>query len=143
MKGEETAIIVSQSITAGAQKCRSETLLVYCRRGSMTKTIVSVVEPELDGRIQKPESLVGRYDNTTLIDTDFTDSFQFLALKRHVYIENHVKEGGSEVERVHSDFKGIHRSTILHLKSLPVFDMTGAAMQCTKLLINKIHNGSL
>ena len=34
----------------------------------MTKTIFSVIESELDGRIKKLEPLVGRYDNTTLID---------------------------------------------------------------------------
>ena len=87
--------------------------------------------------------MVGKYDNVTLINTDFTDSFQFPALKRQGYIENHVKEGGNEVARVHLDFKGIQRSKILHLRSLPVFGMTGAAMQCTKFLINRIQNRSM
>ena len=82
LQEKETTIMVSPTAVAGAQNRRPTTLLVYCRIGRITKTIVSVVEPELDGRIQKLEPLVGRYDNATLIDTYFTDSFQFLALTR-------------------------------------------------------------
>ena len=48
----------------------------------MTKVTNSVVEPELNEIIQRVESLIGKYDNAMLIDTDFTDSFQFPAMKR-------------------------------------------------------------
>ena len=75
----------------------------------MKKTMVFVVEPELDERIQKLEMLIVRYDNATLIDTNFTDSFQFPALKMQVYIEDYVKEGDIEASQVHAEFKGIKR----------------------------------
>jgi len=39
----------------------------------MTRVIQSVTEPELDGRIERLESLVGKYDNENLIDVDFMD----------------------------------------------------------------------
>ena len=74
------------------------------------------------------ESLIGKYDNDSLIDTDFTNSYQFLAMKRKVYIENYATEGGGEAAKMHPDFRGIQRSTILNLRSLPVFGMMGATM---------------
>ena len=83
----------------------------------MTKVALVVVEPELDERIQRMESLVGKYDNASLIDTDFTYSYQFLAMKRQVYIENYAAEGGEEAARLNIEFRGIERSTILNLRS--------------------------
>lgn len=48
---------------------------VYQRRDKMTKVALAVIEQELDERIQKMESLVGKYDNTSLINTDLKNSF--------------------------------------------------------------------
>ena len=55
-------------------------LQVYKRRSKMTKVAPVVVELELDERIQRMESLVGKYDNASLIDIYFMDSYQFLAM---------------------------------------------------------------
>lgn len=45
--------------------------------------------------------------------------------------------------RVKEKFKGLHRSTLLHLRSLHVFGTQFIAMQCTKLLARRMHGGSL
>lgn len=109
----------------------------------MTKVALAVVDPELNERIQKMESLVGKYDNVPLIDTDFIDSYQFPAMKRQFYIENYTTKGGEEEARLNLEFEGIQRSTILNLRNLLVFGTIGAVMQCTKFLLSRLQNGSL
>ena len=52
-------------------------LQVYQRRERMTKVAPAVVEPELDERIQRMESLVGKYDSALLINTDLTRKRKF------------------------------------------------------------------
>ena len=72
-----------RSPEAGIHKERGGIALqVYQRRSKMTRVAPTVVEYELDERIHKMESLVGKYDSASLIDTDLTDSFQFLAMKK-------------------------------------------------------------
>lgn len=58
-------------------------------------------------------------------------------------MEDFHKEDGTKSSRVKEDFKGIQRSTILHLRTLPVFGTQFAMMQCTKLLVRKMHGGAL
>ena len=94
----------------------------------MTRVSPTVVEQELDNRIHKMESLVGKYDSATLIDIDLTDSFEFPMLKRQVYIENYTIEVGRAVARVLPEFRGIQQSTIMNLSKLPVFGITGVVM---------------
>lgn len=109
----------------------------------MTRVSTMVVEQEIDRKIQNMESLVDKYDSATLIDTDLTDSFEFPALKRQVYIENYATEAGQAAARFMPEFRGIQQSTILNLRNLPVFRITGATMQCKKILLSRIQNGSL
>ena len=73
----------------------------------MTRVIPAVVEQELDSKIQNMESLVGKYDSATLIDTDLTNSFEFPTLKRQVYIENYATAAGQPAARVLPEFRGI------------------------------------
>ena len=82
-------------------------LQVYQRREKMTKVAPAIIEQELDERILKMESLVGKYDNAPLIDTYLTDSYQFPVMKRQVYMENYAIEVGEELARVLPEFKGI------------------------------------
>ena len=109
----------------------------------MTRVSPAVMEQEIESRIQKMESLVGKYDSATLIDTNLTDSFEFPALKRQVYIENYATAAGQPTTRVLPEFRGIQQSTILNLRNLPVFGITGVAMQCTKFLLSRVQNDSL
>lgn len=53
-----------------------------------------------------------------------------------------IKVDGIKFIEVSDNFRGIQQSMLLNL-SLPVFVMMGEAMQCTKLLINQMHGGSL
>ena len=70
---------------AGIYKEREDIALqVYHRREKITKVVRVVVEQELDERIQKMESMMGKYDSASLIDTDLMDSFQFPAMKKQV-----------------------------------------------------------
>jgi len=64
-------------------------------------------------------------------------------MKREVYTKDFLKEEGTKSSRVREEFKGLQRSTILHLRSLLVFGTQFFAMQCTKLLVRKVHGGSL
>ena len=109
----------------------------------MTKVSPVVVEQELDSRIQKMESLVRKYDSTALIDADLIDSFEFPVLKRQVYMESYTTEARRATTKVLPEFRGIQQSSIMNLRNLPVFGMTGAAMQCTKLFLSRIQNNSL
>ena len=101
---------------------------VYQRREKMTKVVPTVIEQELDERIQKMESLVEKYDSASLIDTDLKDSFQFPVMKKQVYMENYATEAEQEAKRVLPDFRGVQQSTILNLRNLLVFGTTGAVM---------------
>ena len=49
-------------------------LQVYQHRAKMSKVVPAVVEPELDTRIHKTESLVGKYDNAALIDANLSNA---------------------------------------------------------------------
>ena len=127
---KETTITISPIPIVEIQSRRIEAaVLVYSRREKMTNISTSVIEPDLYGIIKRVESLIGKYDKALLIDTNFIDSYYFPPMKKQVYIENYVKEVGGEAAKVHPDFRGIQRSTILHLRSLPVFGMMGASMQ--------------
>ena len=77
---------------------------VYQCRENMAKTIPSVVEPEIDKRIVKMESLVGKYGSATLIDSDLTDWFEFPTMKRKMYMEDYLTEDGNPASRTWPDF---------------------------------------
>lgn len=64
-------------------------------------------------------------------------------MKIEVYMENFQKEDGTKTSRVREEFKWIQRSTLLYLRSLLVFDTQFSTMQCTKLLVSRMHRGSL
>ena len=55
-------------------------LQVYQRRAKMPKVVPAVIEPELDTRIHKTESLVGKYDNAALIDANLSNAAEFSSL---------------------------------------------------------------
>lgn len=118
-------------------------ICVYQRRFEMTKKIVYVPELGLDEIIGVMQPLYGKYDKVRLVNNDLSNSFQFPAMKHDGYTELVTKEDESETIKVKIYFKGIQRSTLLNLRSLLVFGMTLAAMQCTKLLINGMHGGLL
>lgn len=107
----------------------------------MAKGIISVPEDKLDERIALLENLYGKYHNSTLVDNDLTDYFQFPTLKREVYIEEIQKEDGTRTTRVKEDFRGLQRSTLINLRTLSVFSTQLAVMQCTKLLVSRMHGG--
>lgn len=68
---------------AGIYRKRAGIVLqMYKRRSNMTKVAPAFVEPELDERIHKMESLVGKYENASFIDKYFIDSYQFSVMKR-------------------------------------------------------------
>lgn len=113
-------------------------LQVHKIRTNMEKVAPVVIEPELDQKIQRIELLVGKYDNALLIDTDFMDSYQFLPMKRQVYIDIYATEGGGEATRMNLEFRGIHKLAILKLMNLPLFGTMGATMQCTKFLLRRV-----
>ena len=84
-----------RSLEAGIHKERGGIApQVYQRRFKMTRVVPEVVEHELNERIHKMESLVGKYDSALFIDTDLTDSFQFPAMKKQVYMDNYAIEAG-------------------------------------------------
>jgi len=51
----------------------------------MTKLIILVPYDRLDERITVVENLYGKYDESTLVDNDLLDCFQFPSLKWEVY----------------------------------------------------------
>ena len=57
-------------------------LQVYQRWAKMPKAVPAVIEPELDTRIHKTESLVGKYDNAALIDANLSNAAEFPSLQR-------------------------------------------------------------
>jgi len=83
--------------------------------------------------------LYGKYDKAILVDNNLTDCFQFPTLKREVYAEEIQKDDDTKTSRVKETFKGLQRSTLINLRSLPVFDTKFAAMQCTKLLARRMQ----
>lgn len=108
----------------------------------MMKLIILVPEDGVDTRITITKPLYGKYDKATLVDNDLSDWFQFLALKREVYIETIIKEYGTKVTKDKVDFKGSQRSMLTNLRIFLVFGTTLATMQCMKLLISRMHGGS-
>ena len=58
----------------------SQILQVYQRRSKMSKAVPTVIELELNTRIQKTESLVGKYDNAALIDANLSNAAEFPSL---------------------------------------------------------------
>lgn len=109
----------------------------------MEKGIISFPEDRLDERIILLENPYGKYDKSTLFDSDLTDCFQFPTLKREVYAEEVQNEDGMSITRVKEDFRGLQLSTLINLMSLLVFGTQLAAMKCTKLLASRRHGGSL
>lgn len=73
----------------------------------MTRANPTIVEPQLDSRIHKTESLVGKYDNAALIDADLMDSFEFPTLKCQVYMESYTTEAKNVATRIFPEFRGI------------------------------------
>ena len=57
-------------------------LQVYQRRAKMPKAIPAFIEQELDPRIHKTESLVGKYDSAALIDANLSNAVEFPSLQR-------------------------------------------------------------
>lgn len=53
----------------------------------MAKRITSVPQIALDARIEVMDDLYGKYDQSNLIDNNFTNGFLFPAMKREVYAE--------------------------------------------------------
>lgn len=78
-----------------------------------------------------------------LVDNDLLESFQFQAMKREFYIKTVMREYGSVTIKVKTDFRGIQRSTLLNLRSLSMFGMKMAVMQCINLLVSGMHGGFL
>ena len=109
----------------------------------MAKKLSSVLEPVVDDRVTKTESLVGKYDNATLIDSDLIDWFDFPCFKNNVYMEDYTTTVGNHASQPKPDYRGLKHSTLLNLRDLQVFGTTGVAMQCTKLLLSRIQGGSL
>ena len=97
----------------------------------------------MDEIITVTEMLYGKYDIFTLVDNDLSDCFEFLALKWEVYIETIMNEYGAKVTRHKVGFRGIKKSTLLHLRSFHVFDTTFTTLHCIKLLTSRMHEGSL
>lgn len=93
-------------------------------------------------RIAVFDNLYGKYDSTNLINNDFTNYFQFPAMKREFYAEDFQKEDGTKIS-IREEFKGLQRSMLLYLRKLPMFGTQFATMQCTKLLVSRMHGGSL
>lgn len=105
----------------------------------MTKTVIFVLEIELDEKIVKTTLVYGKYDKAMLVDNNLLNSFQFLTLKLQVYTEPIPKDYGSLSIKLKNDFGGIQWSTLLNLRSFPVFGMTRAVIHFTKLLVNRLH----
>ena len=89
---KETTITTSQISAAEVQSSNTvekvqsirleKAIQVHNRGKKMTNMATLVIEPELNGRIQRMESFIGKYENASLIDIDFIDSYQFSAMKR-------------------------------------------------------------
>lgn len=96
--------------------------VVYHRRKKISKGMVSVPQDTLNAQIEVVDNLYGKYYKANLIDNDFTDCFHFPAMKKEVYAEEFQKDDSTRTFRVREEFKGIQGSTLLHFRSLPVFD---------------------
>lgn len=94
----------------------------------MEKGIISVPEDRLDEQNVLLENPYGKYDKSTLVDNDLMDCFQFLMLKREGYTDEVQKEDGTSTTRFKEDFRGLQRSTLINLRSLPLFGTQLAAM---------------
>ena len=62
------------------------------------------VEPELDNKTHKTESLVWKYDNVTLIDANLSNSSEFPALNWQVYMEHYLTTVGHSANRILPEF---------------------------------------
>ena len=81
----------------------------------MPKALPSILEPELDSRIHKTESLVRKYDSVALIDANLSDSVEFLALHWQVYMEHYYSTTGHAVNRILPEFWGLHQLSLMNL----------------------------
>ena len=109
----------------------------------MPKVVPAVIEPELDSRIHKTESLVGKYDSAALIDANLSNAAEFPSLQRQAYMEHYCTTAGNPASHLLPEFRGLQTSSLINLRNLPVFGTTGPVLQCTRFLINRIQNGSL
>ena len=116
---------------------------VYQRRAKMPRALLSVPEPALDRRIHRVESLVGKYDNAPCMDANLSDPAEFPNLHWQIFMEHHYTPGSSSNSRMREEFRGLQQSTLMNLRSLPVFGTTGPVLQCTRSLLSRVQNGSL
>ena len=75
-------------------------LQVYQHRAKMPKALLSIIEPELNNRIHRTESLVGKYDSAALIDANLSDSSEFPALNWQVYMEHYYSTAGNSANQI-------------------------------------------
>ena len=116
---------------------------VYQRRAKIPKAVPAVVEPEIDTRIHKTKSLVGKYDNAALIDANLSNAAEFPSLQRQTYMENYCTTAENPASRLLPEYRGLQTSSLMNLRNLPVFGTIGPVLQCTRFLLSRIQNGSL
>lgn len=145
----EDKVVESLSLQYVSKFCRSKItyqppiFCVYQRHFEMIKTIVSIPNLGLDERNSMRDLVYGKYDKVVLVDNNLSESFQFPAMKHELYIESVMREDGSVTIKVKTDFRGIQQSTLLNLRILLVFGTKMETMQCTKLLVSRMHGGLL
>jgi len=66
----------------------------------MTKSIILVLEDQLEEQITVLENIYGKYDKETLVDNDLSNYFQFPSLKREVYTEEVPKGDGTMTTKI-------------------------------------------
>ena len=104
----------------------------------MPKAVPAVVEPELDTRIHKTESLVGKYDNAALIDPNLSNAAEFPSLQRQAYMEQYCTSAGNPASHLLPEFRGLQTSSLMHVRNISVFGTTGPVLQCTRFLLSRI-----
>lgn len=65
--------------------------IFYKRMGTVAKRIISVPQITLNEGIKVMDDLYGKYDQSNLIDNNFTDGFQFPAM-RGKYMQKNFNE---------------------------------------------------
>ena len=77
------------------------------------------------------------------MDANLSDPAEFPHLHWQVFMEHHYMPGSSSNSRMRDEFRGLQQSTLMNLRSLPVFGTTGPVLQCTRFLLSRVQNGSL
>jgi hypothetical protein len=100
----------------------------------------AVPDNPCDPRVKVMGDLKGKVEEVKLLDLDLTNPVLFPQMNIEVFLDMDPYELGGMQFMPRQKFINLFKSIIMNLRDLLVFGTTGEVVQCTKFLINRVHD---